>query len=243
MLPILISLGPVKIYSFGVCLVIGLFLGLYWWWKMGRDEHFEEIALFDGFFLSLITFFVVGRVGYVLTHMADLGTWYRSLAFLTYPGLSGAAGIVASGIFMILFARAQGWQVWKVADAYVLVLAVILSFSGLGSLLNGSNPIWQVNAWLMVWAILTFGVVARVRKNFRFYTWYKGEASMAQEGLASLIFVVGVGIYYLVTGIYRQAGWQVGILVIIMGSILIYKRVGRREAGLWSKLMGVIRRK
>ncbi len=252
----------------GVCLVIGLFLSLYFWWKMGRDEHFDEIALFDGYFLSLITFLFAGRLGYVLTHASDLGTFYRSIALLAYPGINTVVGIVAAIIFIILFARSHGWDEWKVADSVAVALSIVLIFGSLGGLLNGNNPgmpaSWgliypgqetprvPLDILMIAWSVITFGVVSRVRKNFRFYSWYKGESSMAQEGLASLIFVMLVGIYYLGAPWIDQNVWKVGVMpgqflvgLICVGvsGLLIYKRVGRRNEGLWSKLKSVIRRK
>jgi len=265
MLPILISLGPVKIYSFGVVMAIGFFLGLYWWWKMGRDEHWDEISLFDGFFLTTIIFLVVGRVGYVLLNMGEVGTLYRSLAFLAFPGINPLIGLLAATIFMILFARAQDWQVWKVMDSYVVTLAILVSLGALGGLLNGSNPgkevSWgmvypgetmariPVDLWIFIWSLVTFAVVSRVRKNFRFYAWYKGESSVAKEGLAALIFVISVGVYYLVAGFINQLEWNLlifpgesllGMMLMGVGGYLISQRIGRRDDTLWGKLKGSI---
>lgn len=252
MLPILVSMGPVKIYSYGVCLAVGLFLSLYWWWKMGRDEHWEEIALFDGFFLSIITYLVAGRIGYVFLNMGAVGTVFRALAFLAYPGINSIIGIVVAAIFMIFFARAHNWDEWKVADVYVVSLSIILASGGLGTLLNGTSPIWQVNAWGLSWGIITFAVVSRVRKNFRFYGWYKGESSMAQDGLASLIFTLLIGIYFMVVAWIDRMNWLivripgeflVGLLIFLISGYLIGLRVGRRGGHVWSKLSNIIRRK
>ncbi len=238
MWPVLISLGPVKIYSYGVMLGLGLFVGLYFWWKMGRDEHWDEIALFDGFFLSVLSYLVVGRIGYVIMHWSELGSLYRSMAVLAYPGLSVVAGVVASMVLMILFARNHDWQVWKMADAYVVSLSLIMVFGGIGSLLNGTNPDWRINLWGMIFAIICFAIVSRVRKDFRFYSWYKGGSSMAQEGLASLVFVNLMGVYYL--GLQQ---YLVGLILNLGGGYMIYKRIGRRESTIWGKLISIIRRK
>lgn len=268
MLPILLSVGPIKIYSYGLFLAVGLFLALYFWWKMGRDEHFDEIALFDGYFLSLIIFLLAGRAAYVMMHSADFGSIYRTLALLAFPGINGVVGIVAAIIFIILFARAHDWDEWKVADAMVVSLAIALIFGSMGGLMNGSNPGMEVS-WglkyagqevarapldvlMLLWSILTFGIVSRVRKNFRFYTWYKGESSTAQEGLASLVFLGLAGLYYLVAPWLDQDVWRVGFApvqaimglgMMIVSGFLIYKRVGRRNEGIWSKLKSITRRK
>ena len=252
MLPILVSLGPVKIYSYGVMMAIGLFLSLYFWWKMGRDEHFDEIALFDGFFLSVITYLISGRAGYVVLHTDAVGTVYRSLAILAYPGINTVIGLVGVVIFMILFARSQNWDEWKVVDAMVVSLTMALLFGSIGAVLNGTNPIWQVNAYGAIWAFITFLVVSRVRKNFRFYAWYKAGSSMAQEGLATLIFLMAIGIYYVGVSFLDQLNWKisiipgetiVGVVIMAISGYLISRRVGRRENTLWGKLSNIIRRK
>jgi hypothetical protein len=224
--------------------------------------------LFDGFFLSLLVYFVAGRVGYVVTHLSEVGTLYRSLAILAYPGISSIIGIVTVIAFLILFARSNDFDSWKVLDSVAVTLASIFIFGGIGGLLNGTNPghpaklglVYPgdtitripVDLWIIVWAILTFAIVSRVRKNFRFYTWYKGESSTAQEGLASLIFTGLVGMYYLVVGWIRQPTVKVGVLpiefltglaLIMIASYVIYRRVGRRDGNAWSKLRSIIRRK
>lgn len=268
MLPILVSLGPIKIYSYGVFLAIGLFLALYFWWKMGRDEHFDEIALFDSYFLSLLVFLLTGRTAYVLMHTDDFGSIYQVLGLLSYPGINAVMGILGAVLFVILFARSHDWDVWKVADTIVVALSIALIFGSIGGFLNGSNPGMEAS-WglryptqevarvpldilMLLWSIVTFGVVSRVRKNFRFYSWYKGESSMARDGLASLVFVMLVGSYYVIVPWMDQNLWKVGIfpgqvllglLVIMASGYLIYKRVGRRNEGIWSKLKNIIRRK
>ena len=147
-------------------------------------------------------------------------------------------GDCGGNYFYDFICAGHGWHEWRVGDAIGVALAMMLVMGGLGAVLNGSNPVWQANLWLLVWAIVTFAVVSRVRKNFRFYAWYKGELSMAAEGLASLIFVFSVGIYYLGMGQFIVGG-----LCVAISAFLIYKRVGRRDATLWGKLVSVIRRK
>ena len=266
MWPILVSLGSVKIYSYGVLLAIGLFLSLYWWWKMGRDEHWEEISLFDSFFLFLLVYGVVGRLGYLSQHMDTLGTWYRAIAILAYPGINGVLGIIFGLGFLILFARAKGWEVWKMLDSFVVTLSLALIFVGLGGLLNGSNPglsvPWGVNypgtgkvipvdLWIWLWGLLTFLIVSRVRKNFRFYSWYKGEASVVKEGLAALFFGSLVGVYYLIVGWIGQSMWKVWVLpgesllglgIGLIAGYLIYKRTGKKNQSInllqWLRIKG-----
>lgn len=253
MLPVLVSLGPVKIYSMGVALTLGLFLGLFYWWKLGRDEHWDEIGLFDGFFLGLIAFFIFGRLGYVALHFEDLGTVYRLIAFLVYPGISYAAGIAGSLAALISFGRSKEWDMWKLLDIAAVVLPLILFFGFAGSLLNGSNPgrampfglifpgvegrRFPVDIWGMIWSLITFGVAVRVRKNFRFYGWYKGTSSVAKDGLAAIVTLGLSGFYALVAGFLDDGFfWYwlpvmsvVGLGALVISGISIYRRVGGKD--------------
>ena len=247
MLPILIQLGPVKIYSFGVLLVVGLLVGLYFWWRMGRDEHWDEIALFDAFFLTLIVGITGARIGYIVTH-PQVQTLYRALAFLAYPGMMWGIGIIVGVMFLWLFARNHEWEVWKVMDAAAVTILTIIVLGSVGGILNGSNPgievAWgwiypgetvrrlPVDGWNFVWSLVAFGIVSRVRKEFRFYAWYKGEASVAKEGLAALFELVLVGIYLIVVGVVDEnVKWLIGggIGIVLLGAFWIYSRIGRKE--------------
>lgn len=253
MLPVLVTLGPVRIYSMGVMLAAGLFLGLFYWWKLGRDEHWDEISLFDGFFLGLIAFFIFGRLGYVAQHYSDLGTVYRLVAVLAYPGISYAAGIAGAIISVISFARSKEWETWKLLDIAAVVLPLILFFGFLGSLLNGSNPgremsfgiifpgiegrRFPVDIWGMVWSLITFGIAVRVRKNFRFYGWYKGTASVAKDGLATLVTIGMTGLHFLVSGFLDDGFYWyfvpvisvVGLSAAVISILIIYRRSAGKD--------------
>lgn len=263
MLPILINLGPVKVYSYGVLFFLALFAGLYWWWKIGRDEHWDETKLFDSFFIVIFSYFVFGRIGYVATH-PDLNGFAQVLGMLAHPGISISLGIIGSTLTMLFLARKNDWDGWKVMDAYAVVLATVLLIGSLGAILNGSNPglisEWgivhpgqaekriPVDVFTFVWSMIVFGVVSRVRKNFRFYSWYKGDASVAREGLASLIFILLLSVYWIVSGLIDEGlRWHGipllsmfgGVVAVVIGC-MIYLRSGKNRG---EELLAKLRRK
>jgi len=253
MLPILISVGPIKIYSMGVFLFLGLFAGLYWWWKIGRDEHWEETRLFDSYFLSLISFFVGGRAVYVLTH-PELYSIARALGILAYPGINWVGGIAIAGVMMWFLSRRFEWEGWKVFDAWATVLSTVMLIASVGAILNGSNPgrvvPWglsypgsmdkhiPVDIWTFLWSLISFATVSRVRKYFRFYSWYKGDASVAKDGLAGLVLVMLSGFYYLVAGIIDANIYYWGAILILISGCMIVLRSGKnRGSELLDKLL------
>lgn len=243
MLPILLRIGPITIYSFGVCLFFGLLFGLYTWWKLGRDEHWEEISLFDAFFLSLFVFFIAGRIGYVALHWAEMHVLWRAVGVLSYPGLSYPVGIGGVGAFLAFFSHEQGWNVRKVWDGAVVALSMTLIFTAVGGLLSGASVgipwHWGIvtqmdgvrrfpaDVWSVVWAILTYAVVFAVRKNFRFYAWYRGQATVAKNGLAALVFVAFAGLFYGVAGWITVQSTRLGPIPVtsVVGAGLIIAAV------------------
>ena len=253
MLPILLKLGPITIYSYGVFLVLGLFAGLYWFWKMGRDEHWEETWIFDTYFVSTFLYLIIGRVGYVLFN-PELYSISRALSLLAHPGISAVSGIIATLLVVLFLSRRASIEPWKVMDAWAVVLSIAMMIVSVGAILNGSMPGIQSSMlgyvhpgdtvprlsgdlWTFVWALITFGIVSRVRKNFRFYSWYKGEASVAHDGLAALILLSLAGLYAVLLGFIVEGTriWVipkttlVGFLVLFVSLVLIYFRSGKSK--------------
>lgn len=253
MLPILLKLGPITIYSYGVFLTLGLFTGLYWFWKMGRDEHWDETWIFDTYFASVIAYLLVGRVGYVMLN-PELFSISRSLSLLTHPGISAVFGVVATLVVTTLLARRMSLDIWKVMDAWSVTLAIVVVIVSIGAILNGSmpgiessmfgyihpgdtTPRLSGDLWTFVWSLITFGVVSRVRKNFRFYSWYKGESSVAKDGLATLAMITLIGLYVTVSGLILedQRIWVIprlsliGVSIIIISILAIYYRSGKNR--------------
>lgn len=266
MLPVLVSVGWYRLYSFGVFMFLGLFLGLFWWWRLGRDEHIDESKLFDTGFLLMFVFFAMSRIGYVVSHWDELRTLGNGLAMLAYPGMSYWVGVVACGILLILIARAREWEVWKLLDIFVVATSLVMVFASIGGLLNGSNPgievsrfgllypgtelrVFPIDLLNIVWFLVLFGVVSRVRKNFRFYRWYKGDQSSVKDGLAFLVYLGMVSLYYVVRaylddGLVTVGGLRVmqmvGLIGFVFSVVMIYIRSGRNVTDDWMVIRGKI---
>ena len=253
MLPILLKLGPITIYSYGVFLTLGLFAGLYWFWKMGRDEHWEETWIFDTYFVSVFLYLFVGRLVYVIFN-PQMHNFLQALSILSHPGMSVIGGLIATLLVVLFLSRKAEIDMWKVMDSWSVVISIVLVIVSVVAILNGSMPGIQSSMfgyihpgdnvprlsgdlWTFVWSLISFGVVSRVRKNFRFYSWYKGEASVAHDGLAALILLCLSGMYAMVLGFIVEGSriWVipkttiVGILILFIGLALIYFRSGKSK--------------
>lgn len=198
---------------------------------MGRDENWPEIQLFDTYFLSIVVFYLVGRLAYVTTYYSEIGGLVGALSLLSSPGINYHVGFVGGVIVAWRFAKIKGWDIWKVWDAMVVSISLMLVFGSIGILLNrGQMP---QDLLLVVWSLFSFGIVTIVRKNFRFYSWYKGESSAAKEGLATLVWIGLVSLYHVVLG-GLSANWMLlggSILVLLIPIISIVRRSGGAGEG------------
>src|SRR3989338_5725614 len=101
MLPVLLNLGLIKIYTFGVFLVLGFFWATFLLWKNIRLTSFKEEDVFDGLFISLLGALFFGRLVYVILNFKDFG--FSILKFILincYPGIS-LYGAVFGGLFIL----------------------------------------------------------------------------------------------------------------------------------------------
>mgnify|MGYP007030113664 CR=1 FL=1 len=200
---------------------------------MGRDENLEETSLFDTYFLALAGFFVGARAGYVVLNLSDFENIYRVLGFVAFPGLSFlSGGVVAIGV-VILLANSYDWEIWKVLDNFAASLGIVLVFGSVASLLSRGLLIIEIMTF--VWAVFYFVIINRVRKNFRFYQWYRNDRSVAPEGLASYLAIGFVGLWLILRGILEDS-WRfygvsyyivLGVVVVLGACLLIYWRSGR----------------
>lgn len=233
---------------------VGMFLGLFWWWRIGRDEHLDEVKLFDMGFMAMMSFIIVGRLGYVLTRWGELSGIWQAIAMFAYPGFVFWLGSVGAFASLVIGAKAKSWDEWKALDIFAVSTSVVMIFASIGGLLNGSNPgievarygmrypgvdglVFPVDLLGIVWFVLLFLVVSRVRKNFRFYQWYKVEQSKVSNGLAFLTYLAMIGMYYALRSMVDDvklhlAGIPVmlliGVGVFVFSLIMIYIRSGRK---------------
>ena len=101
MLPVLLDLKFIKIYTFGVFLVLGFFWSAFLLWRNIRLTSYKEEDVFDGLFFSLFGGLFIGRLIYVVLNFNDFG--FDILKFILvngYPGIS-LIGAILGGVFAL----------------------------------------------------------------------------------------------------------------------------------------------
>lgn len=248
MLPVLFSIGPITIYTFGFLLAVGFFLSSFLCWRRLKDLGLDEEKIIDFLLTLSISAFVFARFGFVLTHLTNFGlSPARWLLIGRYPGLSFWGAVLGGILSLVWFCRKARWDLWRVADEVILGFLPITVLIQMGCFFDGClkgiptsmpwgmffpgdfirrQPVSLFGALLffLVWILLL-----RIERHWRTWVWYKSKAvgfiSLSFLGLALmanflLAFLEQGRIYYL----WLKRGTS--LLGFFLVAILFFKRSG-----------------
>ena len=140
MIPVLLDLKFIKIYTFGIFLVLAFFWGAFILWKNYLLTAQKEEELFDGMFLSLAGGLFIGRLVYVIANFQEFG--FDILRFLLingYPGLSMYGFLFGALLTLGLYFSSKKIEYKEVIDYVIPSIFLSLSIGKLGSFLSGTE--------------------------------------------------------------------------------------------------------
>ena len=140
MLPILFSIGPLKIYTFGVFLTLAFFWGCFFLWKNIRLTAYKEEEVFDMAFISLAFGIFFSRLFYVALNFSDFGVSPLKFILINgYPGLSIYGFIFGFlfGCFTICYLKKIDF--FSLVDYFASPAFLALGFGKLGAFFSGTE--------------------------------------------------------------------------------------------------------
>lgn len=140
MLPVLLDLKFVKIYTFGVFLMLGFLWASFVLWRNIRLTSHKEEEVFDGLFLSLLGGIFIGRLVYVFLNFKDFG--FSLIKFILvngYPGMSIYGALLGAFGTLFIFFNAKKIKFLEIIDYFITPLYIALVFGKLGSFFSGSE--------------------------------------------------------------------------------------------------------
>lgn len=138
MIPVLLQVGFVKIYTFGLFLVLAFFWAAYYLWKNIRLTSFKEDEVFDGLFFSLLGGALFGRLVHVIFNFQDFG--FNFLKFILvngYPGFSIWGWILGFFLFLYLFSNSRKIDFGELVDYFIPPIFIALAIGKIGSFFSG----------------------------------------------------------------------------------------------------------
>lgn len=136
MLPILVRIGPLVLYTYGIFVVLALFWFLYMAWKYVRITEHKEDEMFDKLFIGLFIALLVGRIVYTIFHYETVlqAGMLGFLAIHLYPGSHQLSALLAFGLSVLLIltrkTRYSGVEMMTYLAPALLIGLAILSFGG-----------------------------------------------------------------------------------------------------------------
>lgn len=159
MLPILLSLGPIKIYSYGVFLALAFFVATFIIWKFSREEELEEEKILDGVLIGVFSGFLGARIFYIFLNLEDfIPNVIRMIHIFKFPGLVFSGGLISGTAALFFYFFKNKISFWKAGDIFVLGLILGQAISSIGCFLNGCFYGVKTN---LFWGVYFPGVLGR----------------------------------------------------------------------------------
>lgn len=255
MLPTLLSVGPLVIKTLNLFLVLAFLSMAFLFWRKGREEHYDEAVLFDGFLLSIFAGLLGARVGFVIFQFSQFG--FSPLNWInisSYPGYNLITGILVAGIYIYFYATKHKWDMFEIVDFWILGLSFALSMVWLGLFLDGTSfgnpttlpigvvfpgvfePHHPIQLYFAFLYLALFWYLSWADYHYRTFNWYRAGKNTAQTGYMTSIFIIVTGLFSLGMSFLRPAQFMLGdfsidipvyFITFVVGLGLLWHRSGR----------------
>lgn len=255
MLPTLFAFGPIVIKSFNVMLFLAMFFGMFVFWRKGKEEHYDEMMLFDGLLLAHAFGAVAARAAYIVLHFDQFGlnliAW---LDIFSHPGLMLFVFYLVSALYLFRFSRKKKWDEFEILDFWILGVTASLVFVWIGYFLAGASfgqptslpwgiifpGLLERHHPLQLYFVLFYGLLfwylSWVEFRYRTFAWYRAGKNTAQTGFLLSMFLLFTGLVSLLLSFISIAGLVVfsiridmfvSALMVLVGAGMLYARSGR----------------
>lgn len=148
--PVLLSLGPITIYTYGAFIAFAFFLGLSFSAREAKKEGIDPEKVMDLGFYMLLSIIVGGRILFVLINIKEFIADPVSIFKVWEGGLVFYGGFIMTIFVVILYSKKYGINVWQMADIYAPAVALGQGIGRWGCFFAGccygraSNVPWAV---------------------------------------------------------------------------------------------------
>jgi len=251
---------PVLIFNGS--LLLAFFFAGYNFWRKGREEHYDELVLFDGLLLSLFSGFILARAFYIILNFTkfhwSLLAW---LDIFTYPGINYFVLFAGAGFYLYHYALKKKWDVFEILDFGVLSLAIAQVFIWLGMFWRGvnfgkaTNLPWgmvfpgvfdkhhPLQLYFVVFYLLLFIYLSRVESKYRRFEWYRYGKKTAHTGFLTSMFFIWVGLFNALMSFWKIStlnfyGVSIDFLLSLAFLVFGLFLLGIRSGRISSKFLG-----
>lgn len=233
MYPILFSLGSVKVYTHGLMIAAGAFLGGILIFYLAKRKGLKFSFLFDTLVYSLFLGIIGARILYIILYYFQFENW-KMMFYLWQGGLVSFGGILVGFLTAGLILKKLHQNVLEWFDIGVIGLFLGWSVGRIGCLLTGDIPgvptLSKIALWGQVPVALMESIWSLALAILLAYLMLKENKLVSRLG-DGFIFLSGLGGYFLgrfVIDFYRSERmfWlfrssQIGDIIIFLIILVI----------------------
>lgn len=255
MLPVLFSIGPIKIYSYGLFMALAFLSGSFVFFRRAKEAAFEEEKIFDSIIWTVLFGLLGARICYLLFNFADFGFNPLKWFWLTrYAGLSFHGGLLGGILGLFFFTKREKWDFWQISDMVVFGLALGQVIGRIGCFFNGccfgieTDLPWGVvfvglegkrhptQIYEALFVLLIFFLLLKLERRYRLFSWYQGKSDKAAPGFLSLVYLIfyNLGRIFLENLRGDSLYWKgirstqlISFLIFLVALVTLYQRSGR----------------
>lgn len=139
MFPVLLTLGPLTVSSFGLFLALAFLASVFVSWRVAKVYDISEEKIFD---LAIITFLggIIGaRIYFVAFNWSFFSDLEKVVLINRYPGLSFWGGLVGGAFVLWFFAKKFKLDFWQIVDFAAVGFLAGLILGDIGCFLGGCS--------------------------------------------------------------------------------------------------------
>ena len=198
MLPILIEVGPITIYSFGFFLALAYIVGTFIFWKEGKRQGYNEEKLLDLSIITLIAALLGGHLFFVILNWSLFADDLVPILYIWQGGFAYYGGLLAVLLVCSYFINKWKWSFFQIADIAALSVTAALVVGKIGTFLAGFD----------------FGIISSLPWAIQFPNLVgdRHPVQLYESGVYVLIFLV---LYFLYSRNLASSGMKSGKIFFI----------------------------
>lgn len=135
--PIICTIGPFNVYSYGFMLVVAFTLSSWLASQEAKKRQINPEVIFNFLFMVFVSGIIGARIFYVIENM---GYYFKNpveIVMLQYGGLAWFGGLIMGSISGVIYLRKKKLGVYSILDLVAPFIALGQALGRIGCLLNG----------------------------------------------------------------------------------------------------------